>query len=169
MAYYFINTERKHYINELAKIIDVDPGNLFRKLKELEAEGLLLSEMIGNQNFFYLNKKWPLLKEYKNIFQLKFGLPEMLKEKLKTLQGLKKAYIFGSYAKGNFQENSDIDILLVGSYEHGAIFKIINPLEKILGREINVVDYSLKEFIKKQKAGDDFISQVLDDKVIKLI
>lgn len=169
LGYYFINPDRRHYINELAKIIAVDPGNLFRKLKELEAEGLLLSETVGNQNFFYLNKKWPLLKEYKNIFQLKFGLPEILKEKLKKVEGLKEAYIFGSYVKGNFQESSDVDILLVGEHDHGAIFKIINPLEKMLGREINVIDYSIKEFKEKQKKNDDFITQVLNGKIIKLI
>lgn len=169
LGYYFINPDRSHYINELSKIIAVDPGNLFRKLKELEREGLFLSEAVGNQRFFYLNKKWPLLEEYKNIFKLKFGLPEILKEKLKQVKGLKEAYVFGSYVKGNFQESSDIDVLLVGEHDHGVIFKIINPLEKMLGREINVVDYSSEEFIKKQKEGDDFIKQVLDGQVIKLI
>ena len=29
LSYYFINPDRKHYINELAKIINADPGNLF--------------------------------------------------------------------------------------------------------------------------------------------
>jgi len=169
LGYYFINPNRKHYINELAKIIAVDPGNLFRKLRELEDEGLLLSETVGNQRFFYLNVKWPLLKEYKNIFQLKFGLPEMLKEKLKKVEGLKEAYIFGSYAKGNFEESSDIDVLLVGDNDHGEVFRIFNPIEKMLGREINVVDYSVKEFAEKLKNGDDFITQVLSGKVIKLI
>jgi len=169
LGYYFINPDRRHYINELAKIIDVDSGNLFRKLKELEKEGVLSSETVGNQKYFFLNKKCPFLKEYKNIFQRTFGLPEVLREKLKNVKGLKEAYIFGSYAKGNFEEESDVDVLLVGDNDHREVFKIINPLEKSLGREINVVDYSVKEFAKKKKEGDFFISHILNGKVIKLV
>jgi len=83
LSYYFINPDRKHYINELAKIINADPGNLFRKLKELEKEGILSSEPLGNQKYFYLNKKCPFLTEYKNIFERTYGLSEVIKEKLK--------------------------------------------------------------------------------------
>jgi len=169
LIYYFINPDRKHYINELAKIINADPGNLFRKLKELEKEGILSSEPLGNQKYFYLNKKCPFLTEYKNIFERTYGLPEVLKEKLKDLKGLKEAYIFGSYAKGSFEEGSDIDILLVGDGDYGETFKVINSLEKFFGREINVVDYSVKEFSEKKKKGDFFISNIFDSKVIKLI
>lgn len=169
LGYYFLNPDRRHYINELSKILVVDPGNLFRKLRELEKEGLLSSDVVGNQKYFSLNKKWPLLEEYKSIFKLKFGLPELLKEKLKKVEGLKAAYIFGSYVKGNFEDESDIDVLLVGDHDHSAVFRVISPLEKMLGREINVIDYSTKEFTAKQKNNSEFVSQVLNDQVIKLI
>ncbi len=169
LRYYFVNPNRKHYINELAKIIAVDPGNLFRKLKELEGDGLFLSQAVGSQRFFYLNKRWPLLGEYKKIFELKFGLPEILKKEFKKVKGLQEAYIFGSYIKGNLQEASDIDVLLIGSHDPGDIFKIINPLEKSLGREINIIDYSQAEFTKKIKDKDFFLKNVFTEKTIKII
>ena len=56
LNYYFLNPKKSHYVNELARILDVDPANLFRKLIELEREGVLVSEMRGNQRYFSLNK-----------------------------------------------------------------------------------------------------------------
>lgn len=72
LGYYFLNPERSHYINEFADLLSVDPGNLFRKLKELELEGILISETHGNQRYFSLNKKYPLLHEVKKIYNAKY-------------------------------------------------------------------------------------------------
>mgnify|MGYP001240425611 CR=1 FL=1 len=82
LGFFFLNPTQKLYINELAEKIKADPGNLFRKLKELEAEGILLSETRGREKFFGLNKNYPLLKEIKKTFEAKYGLPNLLKQKL---------------------------------------------------------------------------------------
>jgi len=169
LDYYFINPEKSHYINELAKILEIDPGNLFRKLKELENDGLFLSELRGNQRYYSLNKKYPLLSEYKKIYNSQFGFPKILREKLKTVKGLKEAYIFGSFAKGNFSEESDIDLLLVGSHDYNSTGLMINKLEKKIKREINVIDYSEKEYEDRKKRGDDFLKNIFSDKIIKII
>ena len=67
LNYFFINPDARHYINELARILNLDPKNVDTKLKELEKEGLLKSEFSGKQRYFYLSKKYPLLKEYRQI------------------------------------------------------------------------------------------------------
>lgn len=169
LNYYFLNKEKANYINELARMLDVDPGNLFRKLKELEREGLFSSELRGQQRYFFLNKKYPFLAEYKKMYESKFGLVEILKDKLKKIPGLQEAYIFGSFAKGNFQEESDIDLLLVGNHEYEKIGPMISLLEKRLKREINVVDFSKDEFLKRKKIGDDFIKNVFLGKTVKIV
>lgn len=68
LGYFFLNPHESRYINELAEILDLDAGNLYRKLKEMESEGILLSEKRGNQIYYCLNKKYPLLKEIKRVY-----------------------------------------------------------------------------------------------------
>lgn len=169
LSYYFVNTGKSHYINELAKILDVDLGNLFRKLKEMEREGLFCSELRGNQRYFFLNKKCPYLAEYKKIYELRYGFIEILKHKLKATPGLREAYIFGSFAKGNFSEDSDIDLLLVGEHDLDEVNLIISNLEKKIRREINLVDYSSKEFSQKKETKDFFINNIFSNKTIKIV
>jgi len=74
LGYYFLNPNARHYIRELAALLEVDPGNLSKKMLELRREGLFLAENEGRNRYFILNSKFPLLKEYANIYESKFGV-----------------------------------------------------------------------------------------------
>ena len=168
LDYFFTNPQKARYINELAGILEVDPGNLYRKLKELEAENILSSESKGNQKYYFLNKKYSLLKEIKKAYEAKYGLVKKLEKALRGLKGLESAYLFGSFATGKAEAESDIDLLLIGDHSSMAATKKILPVQKLLGREINIIDMKNKEYEAK-KEKDDFLKNVLSSKPIKLI
>lgn len=169
LGYYFLNPEARFYVRELAELLKLDPGNLSRKMIELKKDGLFITEKEGKNIFYSLNRKFPLLEEYKNIYEDKFGLIESLKQVLGTESGLVEAYIFGSYAKGNFEEGSDIDLLLIGSHDHLKVGRTLSALEKRWHREINIIDFSSTEFNKKMKAKDFFLDDIFSGKTIKII
>lgn len=169
LKYYFLNPTAKHHVNELARLLDVDAGNLYRKLKELEVEGLFVSEADGNQRHYWLNKKYPLLKETKKSFEIDYGLPEAIKNSLKNIKGINEAYIFGSYAKKKLKSHSDIDVLLVGNHSALSAKRVILPLAKVFGREINVIDLTKGELASKLKSKDEFIDNIFKHRHLKLI
>lgn len=84
----------------------------------------------------------------------------LLKKSLVMIKGLKQAYLFGSYAAGNFTKNSDLDLLLVGEHDPIVVREQLMPLQRRLGREINIVDYSVDEYEKKLKDDDGFLSRI---------
>jgi predicted nucleotidyltransferase len=168
LNYYFLNPEERRYVNELAGILNVDPGNLHRKLKEIEREGVLVGEKQGNQKYYFLNRKYPLLSELKKIFESEQGLPAMIEKKLSGLDGLWEGYIFGSYPKGRMNKESDIDILLIGSHSEFDAERRLLPLQKKLGRQINIVDMGRAEFEAAKKNRDPFIENVFSQKKIEL-
>lgn len=169
LGYYFINPESRQYINELSRILDVDLGNLDRKLKELEKDGLFISESQGNLKYYFLNKNYPLLKEVEKAFSMSHGLERKLANLLSGLKGLKEAYIFGSYSKGSFGPESDIDLLLIGSHPSIESIKILFKFSKEIRREINTVDMTEDEYIQKKKNRDDFIKNIFEGETIKII
>lgn len=82
-----------------------------------------------------------LLSEYKNILQEFFaGKP------------VKKAYLFGSYARDEARSDSDIDILIELDYEKpiGMKFFSFEPeLEKLLNRKVDLVTIDgLSKYVK---------------------
>jgi len=166
LSYFFLNSTNRAYINELAKLLDMDPKNTDRKLKELEKEGLLNSDFEGKQRYFFLNQEYPLLKEYKKIVLKTMGIEKELKDVVAKDDKIENAYIFGSYAKDNMDANSDIDLLLVGDHSTMETESKVRKLEKESEREINIVSFSKEEFEKKKK--ESFIKNIFENKIIKI-
>jgi len=167
LGYFFVNPQAEMYLNEIARKFKVDRGNLVRKLAEWEREGVLLKNKKGNLSLYTVNHQYPFFPELKKIFKKSFGLENELKEKLKSIKGLKTAIIFGSYAKDKLSAESDIDLLLVGSHNFLTVEREIVKLQGRFDREINIVDMTEDEFGRKK--NEDFLKNVLKGKIIKLI
>ncbi len=89
-------------------IINNNYNNMFNFKSEIAAKTL---------RYYSINKKYPLLKEVKKAFELKYGLGDLIANSLKKIKEIKEAYIFGSYAKRNFGAESDIDLLIIGDHD----------------------------------------------------
>jgi len=169
LDYFFLNPDSQVYINELARILDLDPKNTETKLKELEKEGLFKSEFRGKQRYFFLAGDNPVLEHYRQIFLKTYGIEKRLKDMMGNIKGLKEAYLFGSYASNKMDSSSDIDLLAIGTHSVLELQRAITKLQKDTGREFNVINLSPKEFEKKKKDKDHFISDVLKTKIIRLV
>ena len=169
LNYFFLNEENRVYINELARLLEADPKNIYRGLVRLEEEGILASEFKGNQRHFFCRKGDPLYKGYREIFLKTAGLEAILKNELKQVKGLEEAYLFGSYARKQYGPQSDIDLLLVGDHEPLAVQKVIFGVQKATGREINTVNMKPAELQKRKASGDQFIRSIFSHKVIRIL
>jgi hypothetical protein len=62
-----------------------------------------------------------------------------------------------------------VDLLIIGDVDMDRLDSNLGKLEKMLGRKIHYVLYSMKEFRAKRKAKDGFLADVLTGKKIMLI
>ena len=67
LGYFMLHEGTELYVHEMARRLSLNQGNLDRKLKQLEKEGILKSELRGKERYYSLNTSFPLLKEYKRI------------------------------------------------------------------------------------------------------
>ena len=169
LNYFFLNPEESLFVNEIARKLDLDKRNLVKKLKELEEEGILLSETRGNQKIYSINRSYPLYEEYRKIVFKTIGIESKLKSMIKQVKGIEKVYLFGSYAKDAMETHSDVDLLVVGDHKIMELQKELSKLQKEIGREINVVNMDKKEFRKRKKEKDPFIEAVFEEKNIEVI
>ncbi len=169
LAYFFSNEDREEYLQSLARQIKADPGNLDKKLKTLEREGLFQSTFRGKQRYYSLNKKFPLYQEYRAIIRKTVGIEARMAQELRRLKGLRRAVLFGSYAKGEWGPLSDIDVLLIGDFGALAASKILTRLEKEFGREINSVEMKALEFSQKREEHNELIESIFKNPFIELI
>ncbi len=158
LAGLFLKPQGSFYVNELARRLKLDSGNLTRKLHELESAGLLKSESRGREKYYSLDPKYPLFQEYRHIVMKTVGVENSLKQLLKTLPGVQKAYIFGSYAEDRMDSASDIDLLVVGAHKTMDLQRKLSKLQRTVSREINVISLSSEEYESKRKNHDFFKS-----------
>jgi len=126
-------------------------------------------EKFGNQVFYYLNKESPIYNDIENIISKTIGIENQLRESLSRISSIKEAFIFGSFADETKDYLSDIDIIIVGDIDENNLIEKIMSLESKFEREINYHIYSEKEFKKRKKEKDSFISNILSKPVIFLI
>ncbi len=73
---------------------------------------------------------------------------------------IKEAILFGSYATGNYQEWSDIDIALVSDMFEGNLFKDKDKIRKVtlsISSEIEAIPFSLDDF----NSRNPFVKEIL--------
>lgn len=110
--------------------------------KELDKDKKELLEEIKN----------PDLKRNKKIEEIKKKIIPILRE-----YNIKKAGIFGSYARGDFKKSSDVDILVQPPSKMGLKFVEMNiELEKKLGKKVDIVTYKyISPYLKKYILEDE--------------
>lgn len=167
LNYFMLQEGAESYVNDLARTLKMETGNLTRKLITLEKEGILKSRWQGKQRYYSLDKTFPLLREYKKIVSKTIGLEQSLKDLLSKVPGIKSAIIFGSYAQNKTDAHSDIDLLVVGNHNTVSLYRAIADIQKSVQREINVVSMSPQEY--QQKLKDPFLKSVEKKKSLKII
>jgi len=164
---FFDDPTKEYYTRQLSSIHNISVGTLHREIKKLISLGIINVREVGNIKLFSLNKKNPVYEELKSIISKTEGVIKLIKDALDGLKGIRVAFIYGSFAKGDERQDSDIDIFLIGDNidEDGLVAKI-SQLEKILFKEINYTRYTESEYKKEKKKRNSFVLEVIRGKKV---
>ena len=171
LAYFFTNPEARLYLREIAVRLKVDPANLSRELARLEKEGIFKSEKRGLQKYFFLDEHYALYRELKSIVFKTVGIQGTIRQLLRKVPGITRAFIYGSFAKGTERASSDIDVCLIikkGKFKEDLLLEGLHKLEGELNREINYTFFTEEEWEAK-RTKDSFVAGLLKSKRIELM
>ncbi|HII53879.1 hypothetical protein COT30_04500 [Candidatus Micrarchaeota archaeon CG08_land_8_20_14_0_20_49_17] len=154
---------------EIARRAGVSPSEAKRELDSLVKLGALAKKEKGNLSLYSLNPRCPFIAELKGLYIKTEGPIPLLKKELSSLAGLRHAFIYGSFAGGNFTERSDIDLFLAGDVEAEQVDSICFAVQKKMLREINYILWSEADLGKKLREGGAFVSSLVNKKKIWLV
>ena len=165
---FLFNTNNSFYQRQISNLTAQSIRGVQREVDKLNRIGLIERSSQGNRIYYKVNKKCPIVEDLKNIFFKSVGIAEVLRDNFKE-KGIKVAFIYGSYAKGEESLLSDIDLMVIGDISSKELSSVLSKPKQELMREINYVVFSLNEFINKAMQKDHFINSVLKDKKIYII
>ena len=165
-----LRPDKAYHVREIARLTDTVPGTLHKELSKLASVGVLSKTQIGNQVSYQANINCVIFEELASILRKTSGLADVLANLLAPLAyQIDVAVVFGSMASGKANQNSDIDLLIIGNITFGDIVKTIYPAQEILGREINPKIYTPLEWRSAKNEGSAFINELLTKPVINII
>lgn len=163
MALLFGQPGRSFYATEVIGMAGAGSGGVQRELARLANSGLVTVRAVGNQKHYQANPESPIYEELCGIALKTVGLAEPLREALAPLASrIRAAFVYGSVAKRQDTAASDIDVMLLSDdVTYADLYGALEELTQRLGRTVNPTILSSKEFAKRVKAGEAFITRVL--------
>jgi predicted nucleotidyltransferase len=156
--YFFLHPTIKLRVRQLEREVKAPLPSVIRYTKELEQEGLLKSTTIANITAYSADRSsrsFLLEKRLFNLHQLQTsGLLHFLIEELSN----PVIVVFGSYARGEDVEKSDLDLYL----ETPAKKKInLEKFEKVLQHRVQVFTYSNIHELENKELANNIVNGII--------
>jgi predicted nucleotidyltransferase len=169
LALFFTNPSETYYLRQLERMLGYSAAGIRREIIRFLEDGLLNADRAGNTVQYSLNTHHPLYDELKSIIFKTVGVEGSLRGGLSSVDGIKVAFVYGSFARHREKPTSDIDLMVIGRPDISALNKVIQGLETRLGREINHTVYSLEEYCSRKQDKSGFIEDLLRSPKIVLV
>ena len=179
----FGNPDRSYYTNEIMRHARAGIGAVQRELERLVAAGLLTVSRVGNQKHYQANRRSPIFDEMAAIVSKTMdsvaGVQELAARETRAPYAVrpqtrafhvpkgrlaaicrrhrvKRLGVFGSAARGDLTELSDVDLLV--EFEKGAetslfdIVRLQEELSRLLGRKVDLATPAILENPYRRRA-----------------
>jgi predicted nucleotidyltransferase len=152
---------QEFHTRELVRRVSGSPRPVQLALEKLLRQGLVESRRLGPLRMWRMDPENPLYQPLRDLYARTVGLAAQLRAILERERGVRYAFLFGSYARGDDDVRSDVDLLIVGDLRQTALREQIQSLEATLGREINPVIWTEEELLARTRERTPFLSTLV--------
>ncbi len=156
-------------ISDLADRVGLAYATAHGELSRLLAAGILRERQIGRSRLLSGNPDSPLVPPLREILLVVSGPVALLSEVLGSIDGVERAFIFGSFAaRARGLEGAapnDIDLMVVGTPNAAAVYDACRSVEASVGRPINPTILTSAEF--EEQSG--FLTSVRSNPILPII
>ena len=163
-----INVNQGYCLDDIAKLTGLSCGTIYPSLKELLETRIILQRKVGRSILYTVNKNHIMYKKIKELIDFEKNSLKTIAEEFSSSiskKNIKSIVLFGSAARKDFTEKSDIDILII--YKKKKNKEETNHLiEKLLDRyDVHIVPIYLteKDVHERIKSFDNFIINLINE------
>lgn len=169
LTWFVMHPGDEQHLKGMVRELGENNNAIRRELNRLEGIGLLRSRQRGRSKFYSVNQEHLIYPELKSIVHKTAGLGDVLRASMEPLGRIECASVYGSVARGDEDEVSDVDLMIVGDVDVASLRSVLRAMEEEIGREINETLYTPAEFAELRGENDPFLRRVLSGARIGLI
>jgi predicted nucleotidyltransferase len=170
LALTFLRPDESFYLREIVRRTGCGTGSVQRELKLLTGSGILRRD---RHRFYQANPNSPIYEPLKQIVIRTIGIGDRLRGALHPVADqIAVALIFGSFSRGEQNERSDVDVLVITTDDQltsDQVNTLLRHDQEQLGREINPFVLTTAEWQLKWSTGNPFVRRILDGEKVYLI
>lgn len=156
-------------IRDLATRTSIAYATAHGELSRLLAAGILTERQVGRSRLLSGDPASPLVKPLREILLVVAGPVALLSEALGSIDGVERAFIFGSFAaraRGvDGDSPNDIDLMVVGTPDAVTVYGACRQVESSVGRPINPTMLTAAEF----EAESGFLTKVRASPILPIV
>ena len=142
LALLYLHPEGEYSLTDAAKHIGVTPRAVHAEASRLVAGGLVIDRRVGNTRLLRAATGTLLTRPLTDLLSATYGPLPVLSEALRSVPGVQRAYIYGSWAARYRGEVGpvpvDVDVLVIGTADLDDLEEAARQCERTLGREVNI-------------------------------
>jgi len=157
MEWFSRNPGKRVYVNELSRLIHLSNASCSRSLNLLEKKKILEMERIGKAHYYRLIDNYATRELKRFFFILRLhgsGLVEHLSENNPSMTNL---ILYGSCATGEYDENSDIDLLAINN---GQITADLDTYQDKLETRIEITSMNIGKWLALRRKNNGFYQEI---------
>jgi len=174
------NPNRSFYVREITRKVEEQINSVRRELANLLSIGVITSDTSNNRLYYEVNQKFAQFEALSMMFgdtpsikklpKKKAGsddtVSDTLEAEIRSLGNVQLALLTGQFTR---DEQSGIDILLVGDLNKTKVENFVADLEQTEKKDIRFVVFTEADFRYRQQINDRFTVNVLESKIQAII
>lgn len=169
LAELFVDPDAEHTVTSLAARAGTSVPTAIREVDRAEAARIVRSRRLGNTRLVRVDPDNPLYGAVREIVLATYGAPAVLNQELAGIPGIEQLFIFGSFAARYLGEPgrppNDVDVLVIGEPERGAVYEAAERAERRLARPVRLTMRSRREWDEP----DAFLREVKSSPLLALL
>lgn len=157
------------HTRELIRRVAGSPRPVHLALEKLEREGLIESRRMGPLRLWRMDPAHPLYRSLRELYARTVGVAARIRDIISSQRGVELAFIFGSYARGDDNPTSDIDVFVLGVPDWRPLEDESRKLHDELGREVNFVGWHVEDLARAVKDRSPFLDTLRRGKKIWIV
>ncbi|MBU1886816.1 nucleotidyltransferase domain-containing protein [Candidatus Micrarchaeota archaeon] len=156
LRHFLENPTTRIHAELLRKQIKIAKKSLLDGLCVLAESEILKIIQIGRTKQYYLNRDNVIVKQLKILYNIETIIPLLKKLQNESVE----AYLYGSAARGENIEKSDVDLLIIG---HGRAADTLSKLQN--NKKVEPVYFTFVEYAQLARKDKPFYERIEKDKI----
>lgn len=161
LLHFVLHGDRPHHVRALQRRTGLSASSLVHELQRLERRGLVERRAAGRRVEYVTAHDHPGWGALRGLIREFADPAEVVAEAIAPVEGVEAAFVFGSFARGDARDDSDVDVFVVSSVPEASLGREAAEASVLLGRPVEIRRYTPEKLVRQLASGNAVLGRIL--------